>query len=107
MTSEFALVYGGVGFWDPTAKTRTFCEEIAKGLLAMVAIIVMFSACKRRFILGPGCEDQQVWQGDRERPPDHFGGHRHVHCVQAPVGFWDPAAKTSKFCEGSRTSAWP
>jgi hypothetical protein len=70
-----------------------FCEEIAKGLLAMMAIIVMFSACKRRFILGPGCEGQQVLRGDRKRPPDPDGDHRRVLFVQAPVGFLDPAAK--------------
>jgi hypothetical protein len=76
-----------------------FCEEIAKGLLAMMAIIVMFSACKRRFILGPGCEGQQVLRGDRERPPDPDGDHRRALYVQAPVGFLDPAAKTEKCYE--------
>eukprot|EP00972_Heterocapsa_arctica_P038593 5687696-Heterocapsa_arctica.AAC.1 len=38
-------------------------------------------------------------RGDRERPPGHDGNHRRALCVQAPGGFWDPAAKTEKFRE--------
>jgi hypothetical protein len=82
-----------VGFWDPAAKTSQFCEEIANGRLATMTVIGMFSACQRGWLLEPGCEDQQVLRGDRDRPPGHEGSPRHVPCVQAPVGFWDPAAR--------------
>jgi hypothetical protein len=74
---------------------------------AMMTVSGMFSACRRGWLLEPGCEDQQVLRGDRERPPGHDGGHRHVPCGQAPVGFWDPAAKTNRFCEEIGTAAWP
>eukprot|EP00972_Heterocapsa_arctica_P098764 14574075-Heterocapsa_arctica.AAC.1 len=64
----------------------------------MMTIIGMFSACRRRWALGPGGEDQDVLRGDRKRPPGH-GDRRHVLCVQVPAGFWDPAATTEKWCK--------
>ena len=102
-----SLRAGAVGFGDPAARTNKFCEEIANGRLAMMTVIGMFSACRRGWLLKPGCEDPQVSRGDRERPPGHDGGHRHVPCVQAPVGFWGPAAKTNGFCKEIGTAAWP
>jgi hypothetical protein len=92
---------------DPAARTNKYCEEIANGRLAMMTVIGMFSACRRGWLLEPGCEDQQVLRGDRERPPGHDGSHRHVPCGLAPVGFWDPASKTNRFCEEIGTAAWP
>jgi hypothetical protein len=37
---------GAGGFWDPAARTNTFCKEIANGRLAMREIIGVFSACR-------------------------------------------------------------
>jgi hypothetical protein len=41
-----------VGFWDQAAKTNTCCEVIANGRLVMLAIIGMFSVCRRRLASG-------------------------------------------------------
>jgi hypothetical protein len=88
-----------VGFWDPAAKTNKFGKEIANGRLTTWAVIGMYSACRRRLASGTRLRRPASFARDRKRPPGHDDGHRHVLCVQAPVGFRYPAAKTKEFCE--------
>jgi hypothetical protein len=104
---EGSLRAGAVGFWDPAAKTRRFCEEIANGRLAMMTVIGMFSSCRRGWLLEPGCEDQQALRGDRERTPGHDGNHRHVLCIQARLTSGTRRQRPRSFAKRSRRAAWP